>query len=83
MSRKSKIQADLSQAGDRSYLRVKVSAVWKLLDHDGADVMQQGLLVNRVLYLRDFLQVTQLEAFSLETNAYIATQSECGSETTV
>lgn len=62
-------EANLGQACDRSYLRVEVSAVWKLLDHDGAGVVQQGLLVNRVLHLRDFLQVAQLKAFSLEMHA--------------
>ncbi len=75
--------ANLGQAGDSADLRVEVSAVWKLLDHDGAGVVQQGLLVNCVLHLRDFLQVTQLKAFSLEIHAYTATQSECGTETTV
>lgn len=69
---------NLGQAGDSSYLRVEVSAVWKLLDHDGADMVQQWLLVHRVLHLRDFLQVAQLKAFSLEMNANTATESECG-----
>lgn len=76
-------KVNLGQAGDRSYLRVEVSAVWKLLDHDGAGMVQQGLLVNRVLHLWDFLQVTQLKAFSLEMHACTATQSECGTKTTV
>ena len=71
---------NLGQAGDGSYLRVEVSAVWKLLHHDGAGVVQQGLLMNRVLHLRNFLQVIQLKAFSLEMHAY--TRSECGTETT-
>lgn len=66
-------KANLGQAGDSAYLRVEVCAVWKLLDHDGAGVVQQGLLVNRVLHLRDFFQVTQLKAFSLEMHAYTAT----------
>lgn len=71
-------RANLGQAGDRSYLRVEVSAVWKLFHYDGADMVQQGLLVHRVLHLRDFLQVTQLKAFSLEMNGHTATQSGCG-----
>lgn len=75
--------ADLCQAGDSSYLRVEVSAVWKLLDHNGACMVQQGLLMNRVLHLRDFLQVAQLKAFSLKMQEHTATHSECGTETTV
>lgn len=74
---------NLGQAGDGSYLRVEVSAVWKLLHHDGAGMVQQGLLMNCVLHLWDFLQVIQLKAFCLEMHAYTATQSECGTETTV
>ena len=71
-------RANLGQAGDRSDLRIKVSAVRKLFHYDGADMVQQGLLVHRVLHLRDFLQVTQLKAFSLEINGHTATQSGCG-----
>ncbi len=43
-------------------------------------MVQQGLLVNRVLHLWDFLQVAQLKAFSLDMNTYTATQSESGAE---
>lgn len=46
-------------------------------------MVQQWLFVHRVLHLRDFLQVTQLKAFSLEMNAWMKhseTQSECGAE---
>lgn len=60
---------NLGQAGDSSYFRVEISAVWKLLHHNGAGVVQQGLLMNRVLHLRDFLQVIQLKAFSLKMHA--------------
>ena len=66
---------NLGQAGDCSYLRVEVSAVWKLLHHDGAGMVQQGLLMNRVLHLRDFLQVIQLKAFRLEMHVYTASQN--------
>lgn len=76
-------KANLCQAGDSSYLGVQVSAVWKLLHHDRAGVMQQRLLMNCVLHLRDFFQVAQLKAFSLEMHAHTATHSECGTETTV
>lgn len=34
-------KVNLSQAGDSSDLRVEVSAVWKLLNHDGAHMVQQ------------------------------------------
>lgn len=57
---------DLCQAGDGSDLRVEVAALRKLLHHNGADVVQQRLLVHSVLHLWDLLQVTQLEAFSLQ-----------------
>lgn len=46
-------------------------------------MVQQRLFVNRVLHLRDFLQVTQLKAFGLEAIAYPAPQSERGMETTI
>lgn len=68
--------SNLCQAGDGSYLRVEVSAVWKFVDHYGAGVVQQGLLVNRVLHLWDFLQVTQLKAFSLHIHTQQHTQKE-------
>lgn len=60
------LETDLGQAGDGADLRVEVSAVWKLLHHDGADVMQQRLLVHSVLHFWDLFQVAQLKAFSLE-----------------
>lgn len=60
------LEADLGEPGDGADLGVEVSAVWKLLHHDGADVMQQRLLVHGVLHLRDLFQVAQLKAFSLE-----------------
>lgn len=60
------MEADLGQAGDGADLGVEVSAVWKLLHHDGADVMQQRLLVHSVLHFWDLFQVAQLKAFSLE-----------------
>lgn len=66
--------ANLGQAGDGSYLRVEVSAVGKLLHHDGAGVVQQRLFVNRVLHFWNFLQITQLEAFSLEMREHTATR---------
>lgn len=76
-------KANLGQAGDSSYLRIEVSAVGKLLNHDGAGVVQQRLLMNCVLHLGDFLQVVQLKAFSLEMHVYTAARSDCGAETTV
>lgn len=60
------MEADLGQASDGADLRVEVAAVWELLHHDGADVMQQRLLVHGVLHLWDLFQVAQLKAFSLE-----------------
>lgn len=60
------LEADLGQAADGADLRVEVSAVWKFLHHDGADVMQQRLLVHSVLHFWDLFQVAQLKAFSLE-----------------
>lgn len=76
-------KANLCQAGDSSYLRVEVSAFGKLLNHDGAGVVQQRLLMNCVLHLWDFLQVAQLKAFSLDVHVETATHSQCGTETTV
>lgn len=67
---------NLCQAGDSSYLRVEVGAVWELVHHDGAGVVQQRLLVNGVLYLWDFLQVAQLKAFGLETHVFHSEQTE-------
>lgn len=66
---------NLGQAGDGSYLRVQISAVWKLLDHNRAGVVQQGLLVNRVLHLWDFLQVAQLKAFCLSMKTQECTEN--------
>lgn len=68
------MKVNLGQAGDGSDLRVEVSAVWKLLHHSGTDVVQQGLLVHRVLHLRDFLQVAQLKSFSLQANTIAETE---------
>lgn len=51
-------------------LRVEVWALREVLNHHRADVMQQGLLVNRVLHLRNLLQICQLEAFSLNTQQH-------------
>lgn len=48
-------------------LRVEVWALREVLNHHRANMMQQGLLVNRVLHLRNLLQICQLEAFSLNT----------------
>lgn len=62
------MRLDLCQAGDGSDLRVEVAAFRKLLHHNGADMVQQRLLVHSVLHLWDLLQVTQLEAFSLHAN---------------
>lgn len=62
------LSLNLCQTGDGSDLRVEVSALRKLLHHNGADMVQQRLLVHGVLHLRDLLQVTQLEAFSLHAN---------------
>ena len=47
------LEADLGEAGDGADLRVEVRAVWKLLHHDGTDVMQQRLLVHSVLNFGD------------------------------
>lgn len=60
------LEADLGQPSDGANLGVEVSAVWKLLHHDGADMMQQRLLVHSVLHFWDLFQVAQLKAFSLE-----------------
>lgn len=68
LKREKCLDLDLCQAGDGSDLGVEVSALRKLLHHNGADVVQQRLLVHGVLHLRDLLQVTQLEAFSLHAN---------------
>lgn len=39
-------------------------------------MVEQRLLVHRVLHLWDFLQVAQLKAFSLEMNAYTAMRAQ-------
>lgn len=48
-------------------LGVEVCALREVLNHHRADVMQQGLLMNRVLHLRNLLQICELEAFSLNS----------------
>ena len=54
-----------SRAGDGSYLRVQVCALREVLHHHSAGVVQQRLFMDRVLHLRNLLQVAQLEAFDL------------------
>lgn len=52
---------------DGSDLGVEVSALREVVHHSRAGVMQQRLLMNRVLHLWNLLQISQLEAFSLDT----------------
>lgn len=61
----------LGTAGDGPNLRVEVCAVLELFHHDGARVMQQRLLVDRVLHFWNFLQVAQFKALCLYRHKYI------------
>lgn len=57
------------RSGDGGDLRVQVGGFWVILHHLVAGVMQQGLAMDRVLHLHHLLQVTQLKAFGLDTDA--------------
>lgn len=63
-------RAYFCRSRDGSDLRVKVSALREVLHHHRAGVMQQGLLMNRVLHLWNLLQISHLEAFGLDTWTY-------------
>lgn len=60
----------LCRACNGANLRVEVRALREVLNHHRANVMQQGLLMNRVLHLWNLLQICQLEAFSLSTRQH-------------
>lgn len=53
------------RARQRSDLRVKITALGKVLHHDTADVMQERLFVYGVLHFWNFLQIVQIKSFSL------------------
>lgn len=55
---------------DGSNLGVEVSALREILHYHGAGVMQQGLLMNRVLHLWNLLQICHLEAFRLDMRTH-------------
>lgn len=63
---------------DGSNLRVEVGALREVLYHHRAGVVQQRLLMDRVLHLWNLLQVRQLKAFSLVTLTHThAQKQEC------
>lgn len=70
----------LSRACNGANLRVEVRALREVLHHHRANVMQQGLLMNRVLHLWNLLQICQLEAFRLTTQEQrLITNEDCNS----
>ena len=56
----------LGTSGNGSELRVKVGGVGELVHGEGAEVVQQGVLVHRVFHLRHFRQVVYVEPFTLK-----------------
>lgn len=57
---------NLGGSRDGSDLRVEVGALREVLHHHGAGVVQQRLLVHRVLHFWNLLQVRQLKALRLD-----------------
>ena len=55
----------LGAASETADLRVEISRVLELVDDHAADVVQQRVLVHRVLHLRHFAQVLEVESPSL------------------
>ena len=50
----------------RAQAAVQVVGVWELVHYHATQVVQQGLLVDRVLYFWDLGQVFELETFHLQ-----------------